>query len=107
MTGSRWSGIVLLIVGVAFWIRDPFALAFQPDRWWALLLLVPVLALLVPRTRGDAGEASGEGGLRPGPGKIRVAGAIVGVMAVFLLTPDFGQGWPLLLVVYGLAASLA
>jgi hypothetical protein len=95
-SGARLSGIVLVLVGIAFWVRSPFTLAWRGDRWWALLMLVPLVFLLAPRE-----------GRKPSPGRIRAAGAILAVAAWFLLTPGTAQGWPLLLIVMGIAALLA
>jgi Na+-transporting NADH:ubiquinone oxidoreductase subunit NqrB len=89
------SGAVLILVGVVFFLRDPVAFAFHPERWWAGFLFVPVVGVLA------------RGGTAPGRRNGLRAAMIAATLGVlFLLTPGVGEAWPLLLVGVGLASLL-
>jgi drug/metabolite transporter (DMT)-like permease len=91
--GRWWVALTLIVVGVAFLVRQPPQFELRPDRWWALLMVVPLAALL---RHG-----------RPRGGRAIATAAVAGIMAAFLLTPSLGAAWPLVAIAMGVTALFA
>lgn len=93
--GPSIGGIVLVILGLVL-LGQNFGLEV-PQRWWALLLLIPAIGSLVAAIRI---YRSGERGAEALYGII--AAAIFAVLALALFFGvDWGIFWPLVLVLIG------
>ncbi len=98
--GGGWAGLpigglFLLILGIGFLLQKA---GYQlPERWWALLLLVPAVASLVGALRAYQARSGGPdavGGV--------VGGAIFTAVALALFFGvDWGLFWPITLIVLG------
>ncbi|MDR3474881.1 MAG: hypothetical protein P4M09_24790 [Devosia sp.] len=93
--GPPLGGLILIILGGALLLQN---VGYQlPERWWALLLLVPAVASLVAalrnyRERGGAPDTIAE----------LVGGAIFTLLALALFFGlDWGVFWPVVLILIG------
>ncbi len=94
-----WLGLVLLVLGLLF-LLERFS-DFSFDNWWALFILIPALSSFagaweMTRRAGHftyAARAALVGGLFP---------LIVAVMFLFKL--DWGQWWPMFVILAGISA---
>jgi hypothetical protein len=85
------SGLILILTGVAFYLRQPIHFAYQPDHWWALFMFVPVIQAITPNARGRRNFRWYAGIMCAGMGLI------------MLFTPNLGQSWPLVVMLTGFA----
>ena len=93
--GPSVGGLVILILGIGLLLQN---VGYRlPERWWALLLLLPavgslVAALRVYRTTGASGDTIGA----------LLGGAIFTVLALALFFGvDWGIFWPIILIAVG------
>lgn len=96
--GSRaWiGGVATLLVGIAFlWRYQGPAPRIDATRWWAWMLLLPAITMLVSARRHWVAN-------RRVGGSLLAALMIVWVVTVLLLGLPFGGSWPLLMIVMGL-----
>ena len=100
--GAPLGGVVLILVGVYFLLRNAFG--WDLDNWWALFILLPAVAMLgrtfsLFRTSGRVTPAVVQS-LVPSLMMILVA-------VIFLFNLDWSKVWPLFLIVAGVAALAA
>lgn len=97
-------GLILILIGVAFMLRNLGILDWQLfDNWWALFIAIPGLAALVNAWRSyqRQGRFTGE-----------VAGSFIGslmllgIALIFLFELDWSQIWPIFLILGGLSILL-
>jgi len=94
-------GLVLIGLGVVF-LLNQFT-GFQLDNWWALFILIPAFGAFgnALRTRQTNGRLGSEG-----------RGSLIGgliltfVASIFLFELDWGQVWPVFLILAGLGVLL-
>lgn len=103
---SAWfGGAVLIIVGLAFMLWNFNIPYIQKSNWWALFILIPIVAILDDIYRIAISDAMGKAG--------RIASKVVGlfilsaVMVIFLFGINLGMYWPVLLIVAGLVFLVA
>lgn len=97
-------GLILILIGAFFLLRN-FGLMNVPlfDNWWAIFILIPAVASLLNawRTYQAHGRFTGE-----------VIGSFIGslvlfcVALIFLLQLDWGDIWPIFLILGGLSILL-
>jgi len=97
-------GLILILIGAFFLLRN-FGLLTIPlfDNWWAIFILIPAVASLlnVWRVYRHGGRLNGE-----------VIGSFIGslvlfsVAMIFLLQLDWGDIWPIFLILGGLSILL-
>jgi hypothetical protein len=95
--GPSLGGLVLVILGVGLLLQN---FGYQlPERWWALLLLVPAVASLVAALRSYR-----ERGAAPDTIAALVGGGIFTLLALALFFGvDWGIFWPVVLILIGLS----
>lgn len=93
--GPSLGGVVLIILGVGLLLQN---IGYHlPERWWALLLLLPAVGSLVAairsyRVRGASPDSVGA----------LVGGAVFTALALALfLGVDWGIFWPVVIVLLG------
>ena len=92
-------GLILILVGVVFLLRNTNVLYI--DNWWALFILIPAFAAFASAWRGY--KASGRQVTREVRSKL-VGGLFpMAVAIIFLLGLDFGDMWPLFIILAGVA----
>jgi hypothetical protein len=90
-------GIILILAGVVVLAQN--LTGFSLDNWWALFILIPAFGAFATawnnyRVNGRLNSA-GRGSL--------IGGAILTLISLaFLFNLDFGNIWPLILIVVGL-----
>jgi hypothetical protein len=93
--GPSIGGVVLVILGLVL-LAQNMGLDV-PDRWWALLLLIPAIGSLVAAIRAWRGGAAGTETLIG-----LVAAAIFTVLALALFFGvEWGALWPVVLILAG------
>jgi fatty acid desaturase len=100
--GSGWvAGIGLILVGVVLLLAN--LTGFGLDNWWALFILIPAFGAL-----GNAYRIRQQEGRFTREARGSVIGALIlgFVASVFLLNLDFGDVWPVFLILAGLGALL-
>jgi hypothetical protein len=105
---SAWFvGAVLIIVGLAFIVENLNLPYFKEGNWWAIFLLIPIIAILDDIYRIYTTSSEGKAGA--------IASKAVGlfilgvIMIIFLFGLNLGIYWPVLLIAAGvvfLAAAL-
>lgn len=93
--GPSIGGVLLVVLGLVL-LGQNFGLE-MPDRWWALLLLIPAIASLVGAIRV---YREGGGGNEALFGIIGAAIFTILALALFFGV-DWGIFWPLVLVLIG------
>ena len=99
--GGPWiGGLVLVILGIGLMLRN---LGYQlPERWWALLLLLPAVGSLVAAIRSYRVSGS-----TPDTIGALAGGAIFTLLALALFFGvNWGIFWPLILVLLGVGLLL-
>lgn len=93
---SGWvAGVAMVLIGIGWITRDRGpSPSFDRTKWWAWLLLLPAVMLLVSAARRWRAE-------RKVGGTLMSALAIIWIAAVFLLGLPWGGSWPLLLILMG------
>jgi hypothetical protein len=93
--GPSIGGVVLVVLGLVLLGRN---MGLEvPDRWWALLLLIPAIGSLVAAIRSWRGGGSGTETLVG-----LVAAAIFTVLALALFFGvEWGALWPVVLILVG------
>jgi hypothetical protein len=103
---AAWfAGAVLIIVGMAFIVENLDLPFIKQENWWAMFLLIPIVAILddiyriyTTTTEGKAGAIASKG----------VGLFVLGViMVIFLFGFNLGIYWPVLLIVAGVVFLLA
>jgi hypothetical protein len=105
---STWFvGAVLIIVGLAFIVENLNLPYFKEGNWWAIFLLIPIVAILDDIYRIYSTHNEGKAGA--------IASKAVGlfilgvIFVIFLFGLNLGIYWPVLLIAAGvvfLAAAL-
>ena len=103
MMGHGWRGfpigaLVLIVVGVVFLLGN---FGFHlPPHWWAVLLLIPAVSLLVAAIRFYRVDNTASGRAM-GPA---IGGSVLLAMALAIFFGlNWGLFWPIVLIVVGLA----
>jgi hypothetical protein len=103
---AAWfGGLVLIIVGLAFIVENLNLPFIKNGNWWAVFLLIPIVAILDDIYRIYTTTPEGKAGA--------IASKIVGllvistVMVIFLFGVQLGIYWPVLLIAVGLALLIA
>jgi len=93
-------GVVLILIGIVFLARN--LTGFELGNWWALFILIPAFGSLAQAWR--LYQSSG-GRLTPAARGPLTGGLILLlVAAIFLFDVDWGQVWPVFLIVIGVGA---
>jgi hypothetical protein len=93
-------GVLLILIGIVFLARN--LTGFGLDNWWALFILIPAFGSLAQAWR--IYQSSG-GRLTPAArGPLTGGLVLLLVAAVFLFDVDWGQVWPVILIVIGVGA---
>jgi drug/metabolite transporter (DMT)-like permease len=91
-------GLVIIAIGVIFLLGN-FGMQL-PARWWAVLLLVPAAGMLVAAARFYRAD-NNLGGRAIGP---LIGGLVMLALALAVFFGlNWGQFWPLVLIVLGVA----
>ena len=103
---AAWfGGVVLIIVGLAFIVENLNLPFIKNGNWWAVFLLIPIVAILDDIYRIYSTTPEGKSGA--------IASKVVGllvlgiVMVIFLFGVQLGIYWPVLLIAVGLALLVA
>jgi hypothetical protein len=93
--GPSIGGVVLVILGLVLLGRN---MGLEvPDRWWALLLLIPAIGSLVAAIRAYRGGGAGKEALIG-----LAAAAVFTVLALALFFGiEWGVLWPVVLILVG------
>lgn len=99
---SGLPAVILILIGGGLLANNFLDVSF--DNWWALFLLVPVVALSYQTWR----DYKGNGRLTSrGIGSLIGGLVITTVFATFLFDLDGGQLWPLFLIIGGITVLLS
>jgi len=103
---AAWfGGAVLIIVGLAFIIENLGLPFIKEENWWAVFLLIPIVAILDDIYRIYTTTPEGKAGA--------IASKMVGllvlgaIMIIFLFGVNLGMYWPVLLIAAGLVFLVA
>ncbi len=103
---AAWfGGVVLIIVGLAFIVENMNLPFIKSGNWWAVFILIPIVAILDDIYRIYTTTPEGKTGA--------IASKLVGllvlgaVMVIFLFGIQMGVYWPVLLIAVGLAMLVA
>ena len=100
--GSPWiGGAVLIVLGLVFLLQN--ITGFELRNWWAIFILIPAFGMFARTYRDyqDTGRltAAGRGPL--------IGGLVLTfIAAAFLFSLDFGNLWPVFLILGGIALLL-
>lgn len=100
---NAWiAGLVLIGIGVIF-LLNQFT-GFELNNWWALFILIPALGAFgnAFRTR----QANGSFG-KEGRGSLIGGLILTFVASIFLFELDWGQVWPVFLILAGVGILLS
>lgn len=103
---AAWfGGVVLIIVGLAFIVENLNLPFIKNGNWWAVFLLIPIVAILDDIYRIYSTTPEGKSGAIAS----KVVGLLVisAVMVIFLFGVQLGIYWPVLLIAVGLALLVA
>jgi hypothetical protein len=105
---AAWfGGAVLIIVGLAFIVQNLNLPYIKESNWWAIFILIPIMAILDDIYRILSANADGKAG--------KIASKVIGLfvlgaaMIIILFGINLGIYWPVLLIAAGvilLAAAL-
>ena len=97
-TGNWIVGSVVIVLGLLFLIGNLTGLALE--NWWSLVLLIPLGSLAVKLWQSARRDGFPNGGL--------IVGflGILTVMIFFLFAIDWTVGWPVFLLIGGIAILL-
>lgn len=93
-------GIALILIGGIFTLQN-FDVIYIGHNWWALFMLIPIsytLASAFKRRRENGGTFPAEA-----RGSLIGAAAITLVMCIFLFELNWGEMWPVFLILGGLS----
>ncbi|MCP5100864.1 MAG: hypothetical protein GY943_35380 [Chloroflexi bacterium] len=100
--GSNWSsGLALIVIGVIFLVAN--TTNFHLDNWWALFILIPAFSNFNGAMRSY--RANGRF-TRSGRGSITGGLILTLIASVFLFNWDWGNIWPLFLIIFGIGALI-
>ncbi len=100
-----YGGAVLIIVGLAFIVQNLHLPFIQEGNWWALFLLIPIVAILDDIYRIYTTAPQGKAGAIASKAVgLLVIGAI---MIIFLFGINLGIYWPVLVIAAGLVFLVA
>jgi riboflavin transporter FmnP len=101
--GGPWiGGVVLILLGLIFLVQN--LSGAQLGNWWALFILIPAIGSLAAAWRAHQTHGRLTAAAR-GP---LIGGLVLTLVAlIFLLNLNWGQVWPLFLILAGLGALLA
>lgn len=99
---NAWlAGLVLIGIGIIF-LLNQFT-GFRLDNWWALFILIPAFGAFGNALR--ARQAHGRFG-REGRGSLIGGLVLTFVASIFLFELDWGQVWPVFLILGGVGVLL-
>ncbi len=96
-SGAWVGGLILIVLGVVFLLQN--TIGFELDNWWALFILIPAFGSF-ERAYHQYQEDGRLSGRARGQA---VSGLIFTVISLAFLLGGFGQWWPLLLIIGGVA----
>lgn len=100
--GRGWFlGIILILIGAYFLFSN--LTGFSVQNWWAVFILLPAFASLSNALRSYRQQGVFT---REARGSLIGGLVLLFIAAVFLFDLDFGQFWPVFLILAGLAALL-
>lgn len=99
LVGSWIAGVILILLGIAFFLQNLGTFVFPLDNWWALFVLIPAVATLeravhAYRSAGNRWTATARGGLLSGV-------VLMLVMLILLLEFDWVIFGPVLIMLAG------
>jgi len=100
--GSPWiGGAVLIVLGLVFLLQN--ITGFELRNWWAIFILIPAFGMFARTYRDYQNNgrltAAGRGPL--------IGGLLLTfIAAAFLFSLDFGNLWPVFLILGGIALLL-
>ena len=103
---AAWfGGAVLIIVGLAFIVENLHLPFIQENNWWAIFLLIPIVAILDDIYRIYTSTAERKAGAFVS----KLVGLLVigTIMVIFLFGINLGIYWPVLLIAAGLVFLVA
>lgn len=100
---SEWIvGAVLIIAGLAFLAGNIFSFSFITN-WWAIFIFIPALYSLSQAW----GVYQANGRLTERARNNLIGGLLIGAVAViFLFGLNFGNWWPIFLIIIGVGALI-
>ena len=103
-TNYNWiGGVVLILLGCVFLLQN-VGLPIMRGNWWALFILIPVVVCI----GGAWSQYRTHGRLTRSAASMLASGLAPLVVAlVFLLDLDWGQVWPVFVIIAGLWAWIA
>jgi hypothetical protein len=103
---SAWfGGVVLIIVGLAFIVQNLDLPYVKEGNWWAIFILIPIVAILDDIYRISISQSEGKtGAITSKAIGLLVLGV---VMVIFLFGVNLGIYWPVLLIAAGLVFLVA
>ncbi len=103
---AAWfGGAVLIIVGLAFIIENLHLPFIEEGNWWAIFLLIPIVAILDDIYRITSTGTEGKAGAITS--KLVGLLIIAAIMIIFLFGINLGIYWPVLLIAAGLVFLVA
>lgn len=103
---AAWfGGVVLIIVGLAFIVQNVNLPFIKSGNWWAVFILIPIVAILDDIYRIYSTTPEGKiGAIASKLVALLVFGAF---LVIFLFGIQMGIYWPVLLIAVGLAMLVA
>ena len=98
--GAWIPGVVLIALGVIFLIQNYAGV--QINNWWALFILIPVFFTV---ERGYASLRAGRNA--EALGQLMGGLVLVALIVIFLFDLEFGQLWPIFLIIGGITLLIS
>ena len=103
---AAWfGGAVLIIVGLAFIVENLNLPFIKEGNWWAIFLLIPIVAILDDIYRITSAGTEGKAGAITS--KLVGLLIIAAIMIIVLFGINLGIYWPVLLIAAGLVFLVA
>lgn len=104
LVGSWIAGLILILLGIAFFLQNLGTFVFPLDNWWALFILIPAVATLeraihAYRSAGNRWTVTARGSLLSGV-------VLVLITLIFLLEFDWVIFGPVLIMLAGVGILL-
>ncbi len=91
-------GVILILIGVVFLLQNLTGLSLE--NWWALFILIPAVGAFANAWNN---YRSNERLTSAGRGSLIGGFVLTFIAAVFLFNLDFGNLWPVFIILAGLA----